>query len=397
MRDPSTSRMAAARWAAAAGAFVVSLDSLVNIALPSMADTFVVPPEAVRWVVICYVLTYAVLSFVGGAAADVLGHRRVFILGLVIGVVGYLVCGTARNFAELLLGRVTQGVGAGLVYGTVPAIITLAAGPGGRGRAVGFFNGAVGLALAIGPVVAGGMVAGLGWRFVFHLRVPLALAVLVASVAALPRRRLQAPHPLVSIDEIRRARAFRPSALSFVANAGIFAIWLLAPFYLVATRGLTLVESGLIFMSTPLAMTIAAAIAGRMIERVGARRLAAIGMVMEAAGLFLLSRAGPATPRLLLAGALGLAGFGLGIFQVPNMALVMERFATMHQGAAGGLTFLTRTLGIVAGVFTLAQVFASRRVAVGLDGAFGDTFLAAAVLVGLAAAAALLPHARASS
>src|SRR3989338_9097146 len=100
------------RWIAAAGAFVVSLDSMVNIAFPSMAAAFRLPPEAMRWVIICYVGTYALMSFGGGAPP----------------------------FGWLRGGRVVQGVAAGLVYGTAPGLVTLAAPPEERGRALGFVS-----------------------------------------------------------------------------------------------------------------------------------------------------------------------------------------------------------------------------------------------------------------
>src|SRR5512145_3509493 len=101
------------RWIAAAGAFVVSLDSTVNIAFPAMAAAFAVPAERVRWVVISYVLTYALVSFIGGAAGDRVGHRPVFLVGIGLSALGFLVCGTAASFTMLLAGRVLQGLAGG--------------------------------------------------------------------------------------------------------------------------------------------------------------------------------------------------------------------------------------------------------------------------------------------
>jgi MFS family permease len=118
--------------------------------------------------------------FVGGTLGDVVGHGRVFLVGAAVGVVSSLACGLAPTLAVLVAGRVRQGLGGGLVYGTAPGIVTLASPPDARGRAVGFFNAAVGLASALGPLVAGAIVDTLGWRFVFLFRVPLGL-VLVAA------------------------------------------------------------------------------------------------------------------------------------------------------------------------------------------------------------------------
>jgi DHA2 family methylenomycin A resistance protein-like MFS transporter len=375
------------RWLAAAGAFVVSLDSTVNLAFPAMARAFDAPPERVRWVIICYVLSYALLSFVGGAAGDRVGHGRVFRAGIALGAVGYVVCGTALTFSWLLGGRVVQGVGAGLVYGTTPALVTFGVEPAGRGRALGFLNGAIGLAFAVGPLLAGALVGRWGWPVVFHLRLPLALVVLAWAVARMPVARVAAASPLVGAGDVARVSVLRAGALAFLANAGIFAIWLLAPFYLLERRGLDALMGGALFTLTPLGTAVAAPVAGWIADRVGPWRPMQAGLVLEAVGLFAMSRADAATPPAVLALALFAAGFGLGAFQAPNMAVLMAEFPLGQQGAAGGLAFLCRTLGTVGGVALLGQVFAARRAAGGFDAAFAAAF---AVAAGLLAVAALL-------
>ena len=371
------------RWTAAAGAFVVSLDSLVNIALPAMAATFGVPPEQVRWIIICYVGTYAVTSFVGGAAADRLGHLAVFRAGLVLNAVGFTVCALAPAFGVLLAGRAVQGLGGGLVYGTSPALVTAGADPASLARRVGFLNGAMGLGFALGPLAAGVLVDTLGWPAVFLVRVPLALALL-AWAMLLRAQRGAAIQRLVSARDVLRRAVLGPGALSFVANGSIFAIWLLAPFYLLTARGLSATVGGSLFMLTLLGMTAAAPLAGRLAASVGPRALMVAGLALEAAGLFALSRAGSATPLPLLALALFAAGFGLGLFQVPNMTIVLAAFPPGQQGAAGGFAFLARTLGLGTGVAVLAAIFAARRAVVGFQAAYGEAFLVAAVAAAVA-------------
>src|SRR5262249_57376122 len=117
------------RWAAAAGALVVSLDSMMNIAFPAIAAAFAVPPARVRWVIICYVLTYAITSFVGGAVADRIGHVSVFRAGAALSVVAFVMGGAAPSFDWLLIARVVQGFAGGLIYGTAPALATFGAPP----------------------------------------------------------------------------------------------------------------------------------------------------------------------------------------------------------------------------------------------------------------------------
>src|SRR5262245_63775221 len=95
-----------------------------------------VAPEQLRWVIIGYVLSYAVMSFVGGAAADRIGHGGVFCVGAGLTAAALLAGGLAPTFGWLIGARVVQGVAGGLVYGTVPSIVTTAAGAGARGRAL---------------------------------------------------------------------------------------------------------------------------------------------------------------------------------------------------------------------------------------------------------------------
>ena len=375
---------AVTRAIAAAGAALVSLDSVVNIAFPAMSATFAVPPDRMRWVIICYVFTYALTSFAGGALADRVGHARVFRAGVALSALAFALGGLAPTFATFLGARVVQGFAGGLVYGTAPGLITLAAPPAERGRALGVLNAAIGLAYAGGPVLAGVLVDAVGWRAVFHVRVPLA-ALTLALALRLPAARVSTSVRVVSPRDVLRGAVLRPGVLAFFGNAGIFSVWLLAPFYLVTVRGLDATAGGMLFMLTPLGTAVAAPLAGRLADRVGPWPLVVSGLVVEAAGLALLGGANAETPLPPLAAVLFGAGLGLGIFQVPNMAAAMAAFGAAQQGAAGGFIFFARTLGTVFGVATLAQIFAVRRERVGAL-AFNECFVVAALVVAAAAA-----------
>jgi MFS family permease len=377
------------RWVAAAGAGVVSLDSTMNIAFPAIAAAFAVPPERVRWVIVCYVLVYAFTSLAGGALGDRVGHGRVFRLGLGLSVVSYAMGALAPTFDWLLVARVVQGLGGGCVYGTSPGLVTLGVPAARRGRALGFLAAAMGLGLTSGPLLAGLLVDFFDWRAVFHLRLPLMLAILAWAWVVVPLAPAPRAPRLVAAGELLRWPVLFAGGLSFVANAGMFAIWLLAPFYLVAARGLSATAAGVLFMLTPLGTTLAAPVAGRLADRVGPRVPVVAGLALEGAGLALLSRADPSAPVLLVAVAMLAAGFGLGAFQVPNMAVVMAEFSAVQQGAAGGFAFLARTLGVVTGVLGLAQLFAVRRLTVGLAPAAAEAFLVAGIAVWAAAALAV--------
>jgi MFS family permease len=377
------------RWIAAAGGFVASLDSMVNIAFPAIAADFGRPPDAMRWVIMCYVFAYALISFVGGAVADRVGHARVFSVGLAVSALAFALATIAPQFGWLLGARVVQGIGAGMLYGTAPGITTLAASPSARGRALGFMNAAMGVAFTVGPVAAGALIDAYGWRAVFAARLPVVVAVLVWAARRLPRTGGSPGHPRISVADLARPAVLHACALSFLANAGIFAIWLLAPFYLIEQRGYGAVVGSLLFTLTPVGTAAAAPLGGHLADRFGPRLPSVLGLGLEAAGLLLLSGATHATPVVVLVAALLASGVGLGLFQVPNMSTVMGAFSVGHQGAAGGLAFLARTLGIVTGVASLSYVFASLG-ARGFEAGFTAAFLAAGAAVLVAAGAACL-------
>jgi MFS family permease len=230
---------------------------------------------------------------------------------------------------------------------------------------------------------------------VFAVRVPIALAVLAWAWQGFPPAPAVVASPRFAAADLVQRRVVRACVLSFVANGAIFAIWLLAPFYLVELRGLDPLIGGVMFMLTPLGAAVVAPIAGRVVDALGSTLPLTLGLGLEAVGLLALSQAGATTPLVFVALSLFVAGSGLGLFQVPNMTTVMNAFPAERQGAAGGLAFMARTLGVVAGVTTLSMVFGAWRRSVGVEDAFVAAFVAAGAVVGVAAIAAALPARRA--
>src|SRR5207245_10674580 len=166
-----------------------------------------------------------------------------------------------------------------------------------------------------------------------------------------------------------------------VARGAAFAIWLLVPFYFVAALSFGAVVGGILFMLTPLGTTVAAPLAGRLADRIGASTPAVVGLALEAAGLAVLGFVDGATPLAVVALALFIAGFGLGFFEVPNMATIMAAFPSGRLGAAGGLSFLARTLGVVAGVALVGPIVPALSAPGRLVGALADSVLVAALAV----------------
>jgi MFS family permease len=373
---------------AALGALVVSLDASVNIAFPAMSAAFDVGPVSIRWVIVCYVLTYALTAFGAGLLADRFGPGPVFTAGLWISTAAFAAYLVVSSFGVLLAARVLQGVGGGLIYGTAPALITLALPRERHGFGLGRLALGMGVGLTLGPIVGGALVDASGWRAVFLYRAPLALAVGVLALL-LPRGGRGGAWRLPPRAEWLRGRVLGALLLSALANWAQFAVWLLVPYYLVGVLGLSTARAGLLFTLTPLGTAVMSPLAGRITDRAGPRLPITLGLTAEAAGLILISRLDATSWWPLVGAALALVGLGLGLFQVPNLAQVMRAFPAAGQGAAGGLAFMSRTLGIVAGVQASATVFGGLERALGWSGAFTAAFAVAGGVCALAAALAL--------
>jgi len=392
---------------AALGALLVSLDASLNIALPAVAAAFDIGPGAVRWMIICYVATYALTAFAAGLYADRVGALRVFTAGSWLSAIAFAAYWLAPSFEVVLLCRVAQGVSGGLIYGTASALVTQALPRERHGRGLGVMTLGLGVGVAIGPIIGGLLVEGAGWRWVFLYRAPLAVALGLATAMA-PRpassggpehrtgSRASTDEPPAgsprrwSPGDIARPAVLRAAALSFLATFAQFSVWLLIPFYLVTARAIAPSAGGLLFTLSPLGTAVAAPVAGWATDRIGTRWPIVVGLAIEVAGLLIISRLAAESPLAAVVAGLLLVGLGVGIFQVANLADMMAAFPRAQQGTAGGLAFLSRALGSAAGVQATAALFDARVAASGFMAAFQLAFVGAALVAALAMAIALV-------
>src|SRR5438094_4269135 len=164
------------------GLFMIMLDNtVVNVALPTMEKDLHVTLASLEWVVIAYALTFASLLVTGGKLADLLGRRRIFVVGLAVFTLSSLACGLAPNSGFLIGARAVQGVGAALMNPATLSIITATFPPKQRGQAIGIWAGVSALALAIGPLLGGLIVDNINWHWIFYVNVPVGVAGIVVS------------------------------------------------------------------------------------------------------------------------------------------------------------------------------------------------------------------------
>jgi EmrB/QacA subfamily drug resistance transporter len=398
------------------GTSVVPLDTAVNIAFPDITGSFGLPIQTIQWVVICYVLTYVSLMLAFGRAGDIFSYARVFRIGLLWSSVAYLLCAAAPSYGWLLFCRFLQGIGASLVVSCAPALVTGLFPEDKRSRAVGVFTIMYAIGSAAGPLLGGVLVQVWGWPAVFWFRAPIAFTALVflAGLPASSRPTAREPvdvvgavllalgistlllmlnqlqrleqHELLAIGLLGAAAAclfgfirwergiaapivnldfFRAGGFAAVNLASVllyltsFSVLLFGPYYLVNVAGMAAPMAGAMLAASFAGSIIASPLAGWIIERVPPGRVAPFGALLNGAGLALIGSWEPSHPAqtATIAGALVLQGFGVGLFQVAYMDIVMRTLPQRHRGVAGSIAMLSRSLGVVMGATLLTLLF----------------------------------------
>ena len=414
---------------------LASLDTSVNIAFPAITQAFEINLMSIQWVVVSYVLTYASLLLGCGRLADLFGHWRILTIGLLTSTAAFVVCGSAQTFTWLLMGRMLQGVGVALVFGSAPALVTLAVTGAERARALGFYQMNLATGFAIGPLLGGVLVDVFGWRGVFLYRALPALIITwftsghnqtgqgagsrerfdllgavtltlgtaglllamsrsrdlgwmapevlvlagagAASIAIFLITEKRVAAPVINLDLFRWPAFTLANLLTLMANATRFPIGLLVPYFAVNILGYPATLGGFLLFPAAVMTTVAAGFAGRLSERTGTASLSSAGLFIQSVGLWLASGLDASSDYPTAALALGLVGLGLGTFQVPNMSFIMGAIPREHQGVAGSIHQIMRTFGIVFGVTGASLLFARQRAlyaSLGEVGAFVAAF-----------------------
>jgi MFS family permease len=429
------------------GMSIVPLDTAVNISFPDITRSFGLPISMIQWVVICYVLTYAALMLACGRVGDIAGHARVFRAGLGWSVIAYLLCAAAPGFGWLLFFRFLQGIGAGLVISCAPALVTGLYPEARRSHAVGTFTLIFALSSALGPLIGGVMVARWGWPAVFWFRAPIALVsllflrglpagptskgerfdiagalllalgltALLLGINASSRLGLsvepiglllaaatclvlfawwegRAARPIVRIDLFRDFGFAAINAVYVVMNLAAFSVLLFVPYFFARFSAMPLWLAGAVLASGSTAMALASPPVGRLITRVAAERVGAIGILTVGGGLFLIGLWPADITPGMMALTLSVQGIGVGLFQVAYTDIVIRSSPIADRGVAGSLSILTRTIGTVTGAALLTLIFnkvgnAGTDTTAGFLGAFTTVFKLAGVAVVLSVVA----------
>jgi EmrB/QacA subfamily drug resistance transporter len=454
---------ARSRWAALpvvlSGTFMVVLDFfIVNVALPSMQSDLHASSGALEWVAAGYALTSAVFLLTAGRLGDRIGRRRAFSIGLALFTLASIACGAADSSEILVAGRLVQGVAGALLMTNVLSLIGVLYEGQDRVKAMSAYGLTMGFAAVGGQLIGGVLVqanvAGLGWRSVFLINVPIGIAALAfaprvvresrapqarrvdlvgtalvtagltsillplvegrqhgwpvwtwVSLAIAPvilgsfivhQRRLtrRGGSPLLDLSLFSH-RTFSAGLLTqLVFWSGQASFFLVLALYLQQGRGMSALHSGLVFTILAAAYLVASLVAPAMVQRHG-RKLLAEGAIVLAAGhtllLITVGDVGTGGSVAALAPALLLIGAGMGLVIAPLATIIMASAKPEQAGAASGVLSTMQNVGNALGVAIVGVIYFGAASS-GLAGAFQLSLAALAIiLVAVAALTRLLP------
>jgi EmrB/QacA subfamily drug resistance transporter len=395
--------------------FMLLLDiTVVNVALPDIQRSLHSSFADLQWVVNAYALTLAAFLLTSGSIADLIGRRRVFVIGLLVFTVSSAVCGLSTTPLMLNLARAVQGTGGAMMFATALALLAQAFHGKERGTAFGVFGAVTGGAVAIGPVLGGVITSGIGWEWIFFVNIPIgAIAVFVTLTRVLDSRDPNATgvdwpglvtfsgalfllvyalvqgnqqgwgsteivaflagavvlltafvvvehrqsRPMLDLALFRRPAFSGASIVAFTLSGSFFAMFLYLTLYIQDVLGYTPLQAGLRFLPSTLLSFVVAPIAGRLSVRVPVRLLLGSGLLLIGIGLVSMTAIDAASSWTSLIPGFVLAGAGVGLVNPPLASTAVGVVPAERSGMASGINSTFRQVGIATGIAGLGAVF----------------------------------------
>jgi EmrB/QacA subfamily drug resistance transporter len=415
-RLPSATRP----WALASLSLAVLLSSLgtsiTNVALPTFVEVFDTSFQAVQWIVLAYLLAITTLIVSVGRLGDLLGRRRLMLVGIGVFTAASVACGIAPQLWVLVAARAAQGLGAAVMMALAMAFVGDTIPKSGAGRAMGLLGTMSAVGTALGPTLGGVLLAGFGWRAIFLVSLPLGLVAFRLAYRALPADRpapdtarpafdytgsfvlaltlaayalamtlgrghfgaLNAALLCVAfigvvlfavVESKSRSPLIRPAlfldrvvgtgfAMSALVTTVAMTTLVVGPFHLSGALHLDPVVIGLVMSAGPLVAALVGVPAGRGVDRFGARPMTVAGLGAMATGCVLLSRMPLTYGAWGYVAPLVLVTAGFAVFQAANNTAVMTAVDAAQRGVVSGLLNLSRNLGLVTGASLMGAVFA---------------------------------------
>jgi EmrB/QacA subfamily drug resistance transporter len=406
--------------------FMVVLDAtIVNVALPSIQKDLNLSEGNLQWIVNAYTLVFGGFLLLGGRAGDLLGRKRIFLIGLVIFTGASLLDGLASSEGMLIGARALQGLGAALISPAALSIISTTFAEGAeRARALGVWAAIAIGGSAVGLILGGVLTQYFSWPWIFFVNVPVGIAAFVFSLRLIPESRdehaqrsydiagavtvtgglmalvyaivdaqsagwgsaktigfftlaavlltafivieLRAKAPLVRLSIFRIRSLLTANISMFLAASGIFAMFFFNTLYLQRVLGFGPLDAGLAFLPFTAGIMVSAGLASQFAPRVGVRPVAAVGMLLTTAGLLLLTQLpvdGSYVADVLP--ALLLSSLGMGAVFMPLTLIATTGLNDEDQGLASGLFNTSQQIGGALGLAILSTLATSKMASAG--------------------------------
>jgi MFS transporter, DHA2 family, multidrug resistance protein len=388
--------------------------AIANVALPTIAKDLNTSPAFSIWIITGYQLAITISLLPLASLGDIIGYRRVYLAGLALFTAASAICALSHTLLLLTIARVLQGFGAAGIVSVNSALVRFIYPRAQLGRGLGINVMVVATSSAVGPTVAAGILSIATWPYLFAVNVPVGLLILVLGAYSLPhtqpaahkfdwpsavlsavtfglgiaaiesaghdaalttslaefaaasvacvllvRRQTQMVSPLLPVD-LLRIPIFTLSVATSIASFCSQMLALTAiPFYFANRFGYSATEIGLMITPWPIAVAVAAPIAGRLMERYPAGLLCGIGLVLLATGLGALATIPDDPTPFDVVWRMALSGAGFGMFQTPNNRTMIAAAPRERSGGASGMQGIARTLGLTTGA-TLVALCLSR-------------------------------------
>src|SRR4051812_43012322 len=432
--------------------FMVVLDiAIVNVALPSIKVDLGFSQENLQWVISAYALVFGGFLLLGGRAADVLGRRRVFLVGIVVFTLGSLLAGLAWSEASLIGARTLQGLGAAIISPAALSIVSTTFAEGReRNIALGVWGAVGGFGAAAGVLLGGILTDALSWEWIFFVNVPVGVAAFVLAPILLSESRdarvtkfdvpggvlvtaglsslvyaitqagqqgwtssrtlgfvafslvllaafgvweLRHPEPLMRFGILRIRTVAGANVAGLILGTATFAMFLMLTLYMQQVLGYSAMKTGVAYLAVAGTAILWSAVAAQLVTRLGVKPVLVMGMAALTGGLIWFTQVsvGGSYVGDLLPGFL-LVGVGLGFSFVPISIAALAGVHDSEAGLASGLINTSQQIGGALGIAPLSTIGTSRTADAIASGtpqpaALVDGF-SAAFVAGLAVAAA---------
>jgi len=400
------------------GLFMIMLDNtIVNVALPTIQRSLNLKLSELEWVVTGYALTFGAFMLTGGKLADLLGRRRIFVVGLAVFTASSLACGLANGATVLIAARVVQGIGAALMNPATLSIIVATFPPRQRGTAIGIWAGVSALALAIGPLLGGIITERINWNWIFFINVPvgvigivaafllidesrdtsheqrpdipglvtstlglfsltyalieantygwtstrilLAFGIAVVSLAAFVLLEHYQRLPMLELALFRNRGFAGANTVMLLVGLAMFGVFFYVSLYVQQVLGYSAIQAGASFLPWTLLIVVLAPQTGRLSDRVGARPFVAGGMVVIAGSMFFFSRLGADESFWSLLPGMLLGGVGTAATMAPVTAAAMQSVRPDKAGVGSAVLNSMRQVGGSLGIALMGAIVAA--------------------------------------